>query len=280
MKKLKLILGDQLNHQHSWFDEKADDTLFVMMEMRQETDYVRHHIQKVVGFFLAMRHFSEAIESKGFQVKYFKLDDADNCQNINENLNFLIQQYDIPHFEYQLPDEYRLDEQLKAYCEKLNGNGTTTKVVDTEHFLSERMEVHETFKNKKTYLMETFYRNMRRRYHILMEDDGKKPLTGKWNYDAENRKKLPKKITIPPQKRFFRNVTELVEMIKNQGVETIGRIDEKYFDWAVTRAESLEVLEDFIKLRLQAFGKYQDAMTERDTLIFHSKVSFFQAPLD
>jgi deoxyribodipyrimidine photolyase-related protein len=274
LKNLKLLLGDQLNHQHSWFDEKNDDTLFVIMEMRQETDYVRHHIQKVVSYFLAMRHFAEVIENKGFQVKYFKLDDVDNCQNLTENLHFLIQQYDIQHFEYQLPDEYRLDEQLKEYCEKLNGNSITTKAVGTEHFLSERTEVYETFKNKKTYLMETFYRNMRRKYHILMEDDGKKPLTGKWNYDAENRKKLPKKITIPPQKRFFRNVEELVKTIESQGVETIGRIDAKYFDWAVTREESLAVLEDFIKLRLLAFGKYQDAMTERDTLIFHSKVSF------
>lgn len=203
MKKLKLILGDQLNHQHSWFDEKADDTLFVMMEMRQETDYVRHHIQKVVGFFLAMRHFAEAIENKGFQVKYFKLDDVDNCQNLTDNLTFLIQQYDIQHFEYQLPDEYRLDEQLKKYCEKLNEKKIKTKAVDTEHFLSERMEVYETFKNKKTYLMETFYRNMRRKYGILMENDGKTPLTGKWNYDAENRKKLPKKNCHSSSKTFF-----------------------------------------------------------------------------
>ena len=66
MKKLKLILGDQLNHSHSWFDEVDTEILFVMMEMRQETDYVRHHIQKIVGFFLAMRHFSETIHEKRF----------------------------------------------------------------------------------------------------------------------------------------------------------------------------------------------------------------------
>jgi len=51
VKKLRLILGDQLNHQHSWFQEEQDDTIYVLMEMRQETDYTVHHIQKVVGFF-------------------------------------------------------------------------------------------------------------------------------------------------------------------------------------------------------------------------------------
>ena len=92
MKKLKLILGDQLNHSHSWFDENVTDTLFVMMEMRQETDYVRHHIQKVVGFFLAMRHFAEAITERGFRVKYYRLDHDDNQQNTESNLNQLIKE--------------------------------------------------------------------------------------------------------------------------------------------------------------------------------------------
>ena len=50
-KKLRLILGDQLNHQHSWLQEVNNDTLYVMMEVRQETDYVKHHIQKVIAFF-------------------------------------------------------------------------------------------------------------------------------------------------------------------------------------------------------------------------------------
>ena len=48
--KLKLILGDQLNLQHSWFKEVDSREVFVLMEMRQETDYAPHHIQKVVAF--------------------------------------------------------------------------------------------------------------------------------------------------------------------------------------------------------------------------------------
>ena len=75
MKKLRLILGDQLNSKHSWFNNQDNDVLYCMFEMRQETDYVRHHIQKVVGFFLAMRHFAEAIAERGFRVKYYRLDD-------------------------------------------------------------------------------------------------------------------------------------------------------------------------------------------------------------
>ncbi|MFM7310569.1 MAG: cryptochrome/photolyase family protein, partial [Flavobacteriales bacterium] len=67
MKTLRLILGDQLNHQHSWFKESNEEVLYVMMELHQESAYVTHHIQKVVAFFLAMRTFAEEMKSKGHQ---------------------------------------------------------------------------------------------------------------------------------------------------------------------------------------------------------------------
>ena len=64
VKTLRLILGDQLNHQHSWFKEEQENICYVFMEMRQETDYVTHHIQKVIGFFSAMREFADWNKSK------------------------------------------------------------------------------------------------------------------------------------------------------------------------------------------------------------------------
>ena len=70
MKTLRLILGDQLNHNHSWFNQTDENVIYLMAEMRQETDYVKHHIQKVVGFFLSMRNFASYLKSKNHQVVY------------------------------------------------------------------------------------------------------------------------------------------------------------------------------------------------------------------
>ena len=78
MKELYLILGDQLNKEHSWFSEVNDDRIFAMFEMRQETDYVNHHIQKIVAFFKAMRNFRDHLENEGHTVIYYKLDDQQN----------------------------------------------------------------------------------------------------------------------------------------------------------------------------------------------------------
>ncbi len=268
---MRLILGDQLNFHHSWFEKREEDTLYVMMECLSETNYVRHHIQKIIGFFLAMRAFADTLRQNGHQILYLTLDDEENFQSISENVKALVKKNNVRQFEYQLPDEYRLDQELKELSESLS---IETKAFDTEHFLSDRYEVRDLFKGKKTFLLETFYREMRKKHHILMESDGETPLTGRWNYDAENRKKLPKDVEIPDFPSFQRDAREIADLLEKCEVKTIGRVEAKQFDWAVTREEALKVLDHFVKNRLRNFGDYQDAITERHHLLFHSKLSF------
>lgn len=184
-KTLRLILGDQLNSKHSWFNTVNDSVTYVLMEVRSETDYTTHHIQKIVGFFKSMRVFADELKSK-HNVFYIALDDAENKQTFSENIIYLIEKYQFTHFEYQYPDEYRLDQELKQLCKSLT---ISFSVGDSEHFLSSREELGQFFEGKKTFLMESFYRHMRKKHNLLME--GNQPLTGKWNYDEENRKKLP-----------------------------------------------------------------------------------------
>ena len=274
-KNLRLILGDQLHINHSWFKENDGETLCVMMEVLTETNYVQHHIQKVIGFFMAMRHFAQSLEDKGFRIKYFRLDDLDNEQNFEGNISRLIHQHDIKSFEYQLPDEYRLDIVLKNFTQKIKiEDGVESTVYDTEHFLSTREYLATVFKGKKTYLMENFYRKMRIKHNLLMEADGTTPLFNRWNFDAENRKKLPKNLVIPPAKHFYRDVSEMNEMLRKTGIKTIGHLDEKHFDWCISREEALSLLDHFCRFQLIHFGTYEDAMTQRDSLLFHSKLSF------
>jgi deoxyribodipyrimidine photolyase-related protein len=109
---LRLILGDQLNSQHSWFRRVREDVLYTLMEVRQETDAVRLHIQKVAGFFSAMRHFSAELIRNGHRVAYLRLDDPHNAQSFDANLNRLIREEGVTRFEYMQPDDYHLDRQL------------------------------------------------------------------------------------------------------------------------------------------------------------------------
>ena len=111
--------------------------------MRQETDYVTHHIQKVIGFFAAMRDFGQHLKDQDFTVQYLKLDDSKNTQSLTDNLKLLIEEHNITKFEYQLPDEYRLDEQLTTFC---NSVDIDTEAFSTEHFYTKRQDLKQFFK--------------------------------------------------------------------------------------------------------------------------------------
>src|SRR5471032_188915 len=114
--RLKLLLGDQLNHEHSWFTHPQDDQVFVMMEVRQETDYVLHHAQKIIAIFAAMRDLARRLRAAGHRVHYLAIDDEDNRQSLPANLDYLLAHYAADAFVWQAPDEWRLDQQLAAYA--------------------------------------------------------------------------------------------------------------------------------------------------------------------
>jgi deoxyribodipyrimidine photolyase-related protein len=129
---LRLILGDQLNPQHAWFATVDPGVVYVLMEMRQETDYVLHHAQKMLAIFAAMRDLARVLEQAGHRVFYLAIDDPANTQTLPGNLTALLAHHDCKHFEYQSPDEYRLSQQLQEFCAlELAGLGVRSREVDS-----------------------------------------------------------------------------------------------------------------------------------------------------
>lgn len=271
MKKriLRLILGDQLNIQHSWFSENPGVADYVLMEVREEATYARHHIQKIIAFFLAMRAFAKELEQRGFRVRYIALDDPANQHSFAANVEALLASGAYSSFEYQMPDEYRVTEALKELSAR---SPISTRVVDSEHFLTSPEFFQSVFKGHKRYVMELFYREVRRKYDLLMEDG--EPIGGRWNYDAENRKKLPKGVVPPPPMEFERDVSEIVTLLKSAQIPSIGSVDARRFTWPITREESLQALQYFCETLLPEFGSYQDAMHTDHRFLFHSRISF------
>ena len=269
IKTLRLVLGDQLNHQHSWFKEINSNHTYVLMELRQETDYALHHIQKIVGFFAAMQKFAKELKDKKHQVIYISINDKDNLQSFGKNILQLISKHQFTHFEYQLPDEYRLNHYFKTFTKTLP---ISYQALDTEHFLSTQQELGEFFKGKKTYLMESFYRYMRKKHNVLMDD--KEPLTGKWNYDEDNRKKLPANHKATAPLIFDNDVNDILKEIKQTDIKTIGTFDAKKFIWPISREQSLKLLDFFVEECLPFFGTYEDAMTPNEWSLYHSRLSF------
>lgn len=266
---VRLILGDQLSHYHSWYREVHDDVVYLMAEVQSEASYVKHHVQKVLGFFQAMRTFAEELEQAGHRIIYVKLDDEQNQGSISAECLRHIKLHSASSFEYQEPDEWRLQEELRSMCASLDIPSTC---VQSEHFLSDDILWSTVFKGKKTRIMENFYRFMRKHHGILM--NGTDPIGGAWNFDKENRKSIPKTIDIPEPLSFDHDVTELASMLDRMNITTIGTVDASHFPWPKNRVESLTLMDFFNKHLLSNFGRYQDAMTNRSWSLFHSRLSF------
>jgi len=267
---IRLILGDQLNSNHSWFKKVDNSVIYFMAEMRQETDYVKHHVQKVVAFFSAMRNFSGSLKKEGHNVVYYELDNKENTHILTKNIELLIKKYNATAFEYQLPDEYRLEKQLLDFCDSIH---VKTTFFDTEHFLTSRTDLASFFEGKKQFTMEYFYRYMRKRYNIMMLDD-KNPEGGKWNFDHNNRNKWKGEHLIPSKKDTIENALDIVITLEKEKIETIGKIDAKRFNWPTCRKECLSILDYFCNYLLIHFGTYQDAMHTNQYYLFHSNLSF------
>jgi deoxyribodipyrimidine photolyase-related protein len=270
MTTLRLILGDQLNPCHSWFEQSRADVVYVLMEIRQETDYVLHHAQKIIAIFAGMRDLARQLKEQGHRVRYLHINDAHNRQSLPDNLDGLIEHYQATHFEYQAPDEYRLDQQLARYCKQQT---VDCRMVDSEHFYSARDEAAQQFSGRAQWLMENFYRTMRTRHGVLM-DANKRPSGGQWNYDHDNRKRWPGTPFEPEDLRPRHDHSALWRTIVAAGVGSFGEPQAERFAWPLNRDEALEQLRDFIELALPHFGDYQDAMSTQAWRLFHSQLSF------
>ena len=124
---------------------------------------------------------------------------------------------------------------------------------------------------KRQLRMEYFYREMRRETGLLM--DGDQPEGGQWNYDAENRKKLPTGIAAPRRKRFAPDAAtrQVMALVESRFSDHFGDLDS--FDWPVTHEQAEAALSHFLADILPSFGDWQDAMAEGEAFLWHSLIS-------
>ncbi len=268
---LRLILGDQLNRQHSWYQQQDDGILYLIAELHQEANYVTHHVQKLCAFFAAMQAFASSLRSDKHQVIYLTLDDTAAHSSLPELLKALCQEHDVQHVEYQQPDEYRLAQQLQSL-----DIGARISCCDTEHFLLPQADIAKYINAGKHNRMESFYRKMRLRFDVLM--DGKQPQGERWNFDGENRQKLkPADLEQVPQPLLFANpVDSILQRIEKHQIASLGSTVEQLL-WPVNEQQSLQLLEFFCQHCLPNFGRFQDAMTgqgENRWSLYHSRISF------
>lgn len=271
--RIRWIFGDQLNENHSWFKTEDTQTLYVLAELKQELCHTKHHGHKICAFFAAMENFAKHLADKGHHVLYLDLDATAPYSDLIALVSEICLRYGAKILQYQRPDEYRLLEQLR----KIPASSTLEIAEsDTEHFLLPFEEISDYFDKAKSQRMEMFYRKMRKRFSILMVNG--EPTGGRWNFDAENRKKLKSSDieTIPEPLLFSNDVSHICRRLEKHEIKHLGSLKNSN-NWPINRKESLTLLDHFCRFCLPCFGKFQDALTGRSPFswsLYHSRLSF------
>ena len=271
MTVLRLILGDQLNHQiASLRDIHIDTDIVLMAEVGAEVTYVKHHKRKIAFLFAAMRHFADELRRAGTKVVYRHLDDPDNGGSLESEVKQVIAARQISKLVVTTPGEYRLMEIMKSWQSTL---GIAVELREDDRFLCSLDKFATWADGRRQLRMDFFYRDMRRDYNILM--DGSEPIGGKWNFDSDNRESPKAGMVIPPPLQFAPDdmTSDVLGLVAARCADHFGDLDD--FGFAVTRQQALAVLDHFIDQRLPDFGRYQDAMLLDEPWFYHSHIGFY-----
>ncbi len=264
------ILGDQLTRNlASLRGRTKDDTVILMMEVWDEATYVKHHKQKIALIFSAMRHFANELEEAGWQVDYVRLTDTDNAHSFTGEVARAVERHSPRAIHVVEAGEWRVQEAIEQWPDKFD---CEVEILPDDRFLCSKAEFNDWAEGRKTLRMEYFYREMRRKTGILIDDHGK-PEGGEWNYDSENRKP-PKEGLSAPQRPLFEpdDVTrEVLDLVAEKFSDHFGDLEP--FCWPVTRDQAEMAADAFFAERLPRFGDYQDAMVHGEDDLFHSMLS-------
>lgn len=271
MGALRVILADQLSETLSALDGlEPSDTVF-MCEYVGGPHQVPHHPQKIAFLMASMRHFAQTLSANGHRIEYVRFEDPKNTRILSQEIEKVLQKIHPSKLIVTEPGEYALKKDMDLWAERWS---IPVEIRTDTRFLCSLEEFKKRAQGKKQWRMEYFYREMRKKYSLLMDPQGE-PLGGKWNYDKDNRAPLMKGAKYP--KRIHHKpssiVKEVLTLVEREFSHHFGTLTS--FRYAVTRAQALQELEDFIQKGLPDFGPSQDAMTADDPYLNHSLLSAY-----
>ncbi len=267
---LVAILGDQLTLDNPALrDVDPATTVVVMAEVPVENQHVWSTRMRSAVFLSAMRHFEKTLREKGWSVSYFSLGEHHH-KGLDDVWRAEIQRLKPSQLRICEPGDFRVEQLAKQVSEE---TGVALALLDDDHFLISRADFARWAGKSKQLRMEMFYRFMRKRLDVLM--DGDEPVSGRWNFDEDNRASFSKQgpENLPEPQSFLPDAItqKVIKDLANLFSDQPGSA--QAFRWPVTREQGLAALNNFIAQRLSKFGPTQDAMWTDQPFLYHSLIS-------
>lgn len=257
------LLGDQLLHDHPAVSAASpgDEARILLIESEEALRRRSYRPQKLALLLSAMRHYAAEWRGRGRQV------DVVRAATFADGLR----RHAAAHRPERLITMAASSHAGRAFQGRLGEMlGLPVVVLPNTQFLIGRYNPVPDPQPGRRYVMENFYRAMRRRFGVLM--DGDEPAGGRWNFDTENRKPLPKNLPLPEDATFAPGAITL-DVLSELGIPAGNGDWRPWPGYAATRDEALVALRRFLAERLPHFGLYEDAMTRRGHSLFHSMLS-------
>lgn len=164
------------------------------------------------------------------------------------------------------PVDHLITRRLKRLAKKKK---LDLQLLPSPMFLTPDDWMNEVMDGMKKPFMKTFYEAQRKRMNILLESD-ESPVGGKWSFDDENRKKLPKKQPVPEpySSTPHDEVAAAREWVGQRFPEALG--SRENFPYPSSRREALNAMKLFFEERFELFGPYEDAISTKVRVMFHS----------
>jgi len=266
--KLFFLLGNQL-FSEKYLEKYRKDHFFFMAEDYQLCTYEKHHKQKILLFLSCMRSHADRLKKNKFKLEYSSIEDKSFKLDYTEKLKKIIKAKKIKEISsFEIEDKFfenKINNFLKR--EKIKWN-----IIQTPMFLNSREKFKNYLSKSKKPFMAVFYKDTRRDLDILMKKDGN-PEGGKWSFDEENRNKLPKNISIPKFPKINETVhTRKLKILIDKNFKSHPG-NTKDFWFATEYDDVIKLLNIFIKEKSNLFGDYEDAVDQKDNILFHSALS-------
>ena len=266
--KLFFLLGNQL-FSEKYLEKFRKDHIFFMAEDYQLCTYEKHHKLKILLFLSAMRSHADKLKKNKFKIEYSSIEDKSFKIDYLEKLKKILKSKKITEVSsFEIEDKF-FEKKITNFFkkEKIKWN-----IIQTPMFLNSREEFKNYLLKSKKPFMATFYKEVRKKSGILMGSDGD-PIGGKWSFDEDNRNKLPKNISIPkfPKIKETNHTKKLKTIIEKEFKNHPGSTDNFWF--ATEYDDVVKLLNFFIKEKSNLFGDYEDAVDQKDNILFHSALS-------
>ena len=267
MKSLRIIFVDQLSSNNPTLEGMNPNDILLFYEPIETFYEIKHHKQKITLLVSALRHHIERINHKN--VIHQKIE-KNKKHDLVKLLKKIISDENVNKIIIAKPSDFKIYKDLMFFSQSSN---IELEVLDDRKFISSASDFSEWASDKKTRIQEYYYRWLRKKYNIFMNEEGK-PVGDKWNFDKDNRKGIKQlKSDIPERKKLVPDQITFDAMVDVEECfpKSIGTLEN--FSWATTHEEAENLLEDFIERYLLNYGSFQDAINKENTFMFHSLLS-------